>query len=108
MSREGLTGLLVRTAMSISGCAARMGLRVIDAGGVSFFAPGGNMCRAAAESWTRRQFAAGMAAAGVVGGLGWSGGAALGQTGMTGEAAMRELMDGNERFVAGKISSFPE
>jgi carbonic anhydrase len=27
---------------------------------------------------------------------------------MTGEAAMRELMDGNERFVAGKITSFPE
>jgi carbonic anhydrase len=27
---------------------------------------------------------------------------------MTGEAAMRELMDGNERFVGGKITSFPE
>ena len=64
------------------------------------------MCRAAAESWTRRQFAAGLAAAGVVGGLGWSG--ALAQTGMTGDAAMRELMDGNERYIAGKISSFPE
>jgi carbonic anhydrase len=66
------------------------------------------MCRAAAEGWTRRQFAAGLAAAGVVGGLGWSGGAALAQTTMTGEGAMRELMAGNERFVAGKISSFPE
>jgi carbonic anhydrase len=65
------------------------------------------MCRAAAESWTRRQFAVGLAA-GVVGSLGWRGTAALGQTGMTGEAAMRELMDGNERFVAGKITSFPE
>ena len=61
------------------------------------------MCRAGAESWTRRQFAAGLAAVGVAGGLGWSGGAALGQTAMTGDAAIRELMDGNERFVAGKI-----
>jgi carbonic anhydrase len=66
------------------------------------------MCRAAAESWTRRQFAAGLAAASVVGGLGWSGGAALAQTTMTGEGAMRELMAGNERFIAGKITSFPE
>jgi carbonic anhydrase len=66
------------------------------------------MCRAAAESWTRRQFAAGLAAAGAVGGLGWSGGAALGQTAMTGDAAIRELMTGNERFIAGKITSFPE
>jgi carbonic anhydrase len=66
------------------------------------------MCRAAAESWTRRQFAVGLAAVGVAGGLGWSGAAALGQTAMTGDAAIRELMDGNERFVAGKITSFPE
>jgi carbonic anhydrase len=66
------------------------------------------MCRAAAESWTRRHFAAGLAAAGVVGGVGWSGGAALGQTAMTGDAAIRELMTGNERFVVGKITSFPE
>src|SRR5438046_9223423 len=75
--------------------------------GVSFLAPGGNMCRSAGESWTRRQFAVGMAA-GIVGGVGWSGAAALAQTGMTGEAALQELMDGNERFIAGKITSFPE
>jgi carbonic anhydrase len=66
------------------------------------------MCRAAAEGWTRRQFTAGLAAVGVVGGLGWSGGTPLGQTGMTGDAALRELMEGNERFIAGKITSFPE
>jgi len=66
------------------------------------------MCKAAAEGWTRRQFAAGLAAAGVVGGLGWSGSAALAQTTMTGEAAISELMAGNERFIAGKITSFPE
>ena len=66
------------------------------------------MCRAAAENWTRRQFTVGLAAAGMVGGLGWSGGAAVGQTAMTGDAALRELMAGNERFVAGTITSFPE
>jgi carbonic anhydrase len=57
------------------------------------------------EGWTRRQFVAGLAAAGVVAGRGVP---ALAQTGMTGEAAMRELMAGNERFVAGQITSFPE
>ena len=66
------------------------------------------MCRAAAESWTRRQFAARLAAAGLAGGLRWNGAATLGQTTMTGKAAVRELMDGNERFVGGKITSFPE
>ena len=55
--------------------------------------------------WTRRQFVAGLAAAGVVAGHNVP---ALAQTGMTGEAAMRELMAGNERFIAGKITSFPE
>jgi carbonic anhydrase len=58
--------------------------------------------------WTRRQFGVGLAAAGLAGGLGCSGGAALAQTKMTGEAAMHELMTGNERFIAGKITSFAE
>ena len=58
-----------------------------------------------AGGWTRRQFVAGLAAAGVVAS---SGVPALAQTGLTGDAAMRELMAGNERFVAGKITSFPE
>ena len=59
-----------------------------------------------AGEWTRRQFVAGLAAAWVA----WAGvgHAALAQTGMTGEAAMRELMAGNERYIAGKITSFPE
>jgi carbonic anhydrase len=61
-----------------------------------------------AGEWTRRQFVTGLAAAGAVGGLGWNGAAALAQTELTGEAAMRELMAGNERFIAGKITSFPE
>jgi carbonic anhydrase len=63
------------------------------------------MNRVIAGEWTRRQFVGGLAAAGVVAG---GGGAALAQSGLTGEAAMRELMAGNERFIAGKITSFPE
>ena len=58
--------------------------------------------------WTRRGFVAGLAAAGVVGrsemGLAW----AQGNSPTTGEAAVRELMAGNERFAAGKITSFAE
>jgi carbonic anhydrase len=63
------------------------------------------MYRAMAGEWTRRQFVAGLAAAGVV-----AGGVvpALAQSGVTGEAAIRELMAGNERFIAGRITSFPE
>ena len=63
------------------------------------------MHRAMAGDWTRRQFVAGLAAAGVVAGGGVP---ALAQSKMTGEEAMRELMAGNERFIAGKITSFPE
>jgi len=63
------------------------------------------MNRVMAGEWTRREFVAGLAAASVVAG---GGGAALAQSGLTGEAAMRELMAGNERFVAGKVTSFPE
>jgi carbonic anhydrase len=64
------------------------------------------MCKGMDEKeWTRRQFVAGLAAAGVVA----SGGVpASAQTKMTAEAAMRELMAGNERFAAGKITSFAE
>src|SRR5271155_3800080 len=63
------------------------------------------MSEAMAGEWTRRQFVAGLTAAGVVAGGGAS---ALGQSGLTGEAAMRELLAGNERYMAGKITSFPE
>jgi carbonic anhydrase len=63
------------------------------------------MQRAMAGEWTRRQFVAGLAAAGVVAGGGVP---ALAQSGLTGEAAIQELMAGNERFIAGKITSFPE
>jgi carbonic anhydrase len=59
-------------------------------------------------TWTRRQFGVGLAAAGVMGGAGWSGAAALGQTTRSGETAMRDLMAGNARFIAGKITSFAE
>jgi carbonic anhydrase len=66
------------------------------------------MNRVMTGEWTRRQFFAGLTAAGVAGGLGWSGEPALAQTALTGEGAMRELMAGNERFIAGNITSFPE
>jgi carbonic anhydrase len=58
--------------------------------------------------WTRRGFVAGLAAAGVVGGSGMRVGLAQTPSPMTGEAAVRELMAGNERFAAGKITSFAE
>jgi carbonic anhydrase len=58
-----------------------------------------------AGEWTRRQFVAGLAAAGVVTGHSMPG---LAQSALTGEAAMRELLAGNERFMAGKLTSFPE
>src|SRR5277367_4803324 len=63
------------------------------------------MYRAMVGEWTRRHFVAGLAAAGVV-----AGGVVpvLAQSGVTGEAAMQELMAGNERFIAGRITSFPE
>jgi len=63
------------------------------------------MCGAMAGEWTRRQFIAGLAAAGAVAGVSVS---SLAQSALTGEAGIRELMDGNERYMAGKITSFPE
>jgi carbonic anhydrase len=63
------------------------------------------MRRGIEGEWTRRQFVAGAAVAGLVAG---SGGLLRAQTGMTGEAAMQELLAGNERYIAGKITSFPE
>jgi carbonic anhydrase len=54
--------------------------------------------------WTRREFVGGLAAAGVVshGRRVWA------QTELTGDSALSELMAGNERYIAGKITSFPE
>jgi carbonic anhydrase len=63
------------------------------------------MQRAMEREWTRRQFVAGVAAAGMAAGVGSR---AFAQTGMSGDAAMHELMAGNERYIAGKITSFPE
>jgi carbonic anhydrase len=83
-------------------------LRVIDAIGICFLAQEKAMCKVLAGEWSRRQFVAGLSAAGVAGGLGWSGSSAFAQSGMTPDAAMRELMAGNERYAAGKITSFAE
>jgi carbonic anhydrase len=63
------------------------------------------MCKHKTGDWTRRQFVVALAAAGVVAGTGVP---TLAQSALTGEASLRELMAGNERFIAGKISSFPE
>ncbi len=63
------------------------------------------MCGAIAGEWTRRQFVAGLAAAGAVAGVSVP---SLAQSTLTGEAGIRELMEGNERYMAGKITSFPE
>ncbi|MBB5330862.1 carbonic anhydrase [Tunturiibacter gelidoferens] len=63
------------------------------------------MRRGMEREWTRRQFVAGVAAAGVAAGVGSR---AFAQTGMSGDDAMHELMAGNERYIAGKITSFPE
>jgi carbonic anhydrase len=79
-------------------------LSVNDAVGISLLAKGETM-RRAERKWTRRQFVAGVAAAGVAAGVGRR---AFAQTGMSGEDAIHELMAGNERYIAGKITSFPE
>jgi carbonic anhydrase len=49
-----------------------------------------------------------LAAAGVTAELAVSGVSLLAQTAMTGDSAMSELLSGNERYGAGKITSFPE
>jgi carbonic anhydrase len=56
------------------------------------------------RDWTRREFATGIVAAGIAAQCTrvWA------QTELTGDAALRELMTGNERYIAGKITSFPE
>ncbi len=90
------------------GGRGRHGLRVIDAVGISFLAQEDAMCNVLMGEWSRRRFVAGLGAAGVAGGLGWSATSAFAQSEMTGEAALRELAAGNERFVAGKITSFAE
>jgi carbonic anhydrase len=86
----------------------RHGLRVNDGAGVSFVATGETMRRVLEGKWTRRRFVAGVVAAGAMAEAAGFGRLALAQTGMTGETAMQKLMAGNERYIAGKITSFPE
>jgi carbonic anhydrase len=57
------------------------------------------------EMWTRRQFVAGLAAAGALAGSSVS---LLGQSRLTANAAIHELMAGNDRFAAGRMSSFSD
>jgi carbonic anhydrase len=53
---------------------------------------------------TRRQFVVGLAATSVIAG---SGVPMPAQSALSGEAAIRELISGNERYIAGHMSSFP-
>lgn len=55
--------------------------------------------------WTRRQFVTALAAAGLTGST-MVAGRAVAQTPLGPDEAVRELMAGNGRFVAGKLSSF--
>jgi carbonic anhydrase len=59
-----------------------------------------------ASMWTRRRFMTAVAAVGVAGSSMMHGVTAEAQTPVGADAAIRELMAGNERFVAGKLSSF--
>jgi carbonic anhydrase len=63
------------------------------------------MCKDRTGDWTRRQFVVALAAVGVVAGTSVP---TRAQSALTGEASLRELMAGNERFAVGKISSFSE
>jgi carbonic anhydrase len=63
------------------------------------------MCIELADKWTRRQFVTALAASGALAATSLR---ALGQSQLTADAAIRDLMAGNARFVAGNISSFSE
>jgi carbonic anhydrase len=57
------------------------------------------------DSWTRRQFMTGLTAAAALVGTSTR---LPGQSRLTADAGIQELMAGNARFVSGKISSFSE
>jgi len=56
--------------------------------------------------WNRRQFMTSLTAAGLAGAAMMHGIEAAAQSPLGADAAIRELMAGNERFVAGKMTSF--
>lgn len=58
------------------------------------------------EGWTRRRFCAALAAGSV--GFAAGGERAWAQSALAGDAAMRELVAGNERYVREKMTSFSE
>jgi carbonic anhydrase len=76
--------------------------------GVQYISRKGRVMSKTTGEFTRRQLFAGLAAAGVAGTLTWGGEPLMAQTALSGEAAVKELMAGNDRFVAGEINSFPE
>lgn len=58
------------------------------------------------KEWTRRRFVTGVAMAGVAGPMMLDGVDAEAKSPIGADEAIRELMAGNERFVAGKLTSF--
>lgn len=58
------------------------------------------------SAWTRRKFMTAVAATGVAGSAMMQGVAAEAQNPVDAEEAIKELMAGNARFVAGKLTSF--
>lgn len=58
------------------------------------------------ENWSRRRFVTGFAAAGVAGSAMMQSRSAAAQAPVGADEALRELQAGNERFVAGKLTSF--
>ena len=56
--------------------------------------------------WNRRQFMSSLTAVGLAGAAMMHGVDAMGQSPLSPDAAIRELMAGNERFATGKLTSF--
>lgn len=63
------------------------------------------MSKVMAGNWTRRQFVGGLTVASAMAGVGLP---AMAQSELSGEAGVKELLAGNERYVAGKLTSFAD
>jgi carbonic anhydrase len=83
-------------------------LTIIDGAGVSSVRTEGGSAMSELETggWTRRKFMTAVAATGVAGSAMMHGVAAEAQNPVDADEAIKELMAGNARFVAGKLTSF--
>jgi carbonic anhydrase len=100
-------------AVEIEDDEARLGggvhfFTIIDGAGVSSvrMQGGSAMSELEGSAWTRRRFMTAVAATSVAGSAMMHGIAAEAQNPVSTEEAIRELTAGNERFVAGKLTSF--